>query len=151
MRFPGMRCWFASAVLVLAMGSTARVQADDQGFQMRSYVPGKQLLDICSGDRDSCYMYVYGILDLMMLNDDAKKTCSFNPEGVAGDKAVAAVLAYLKTHQDRLDWSAAALVQNAIRGKYPCAKKKTTSQNPSSPKSPDPTQTDKPSDEAPSP
>jgi len=122
-----MRAWLSGVLAASGMmlASLNATQADDQsGFQMRSYVPGKQLLEICSGDRDSCYLYVYGVMDIMMLNDDARKTCSFNSDGVAGDKAVAAVLAYLKTHQDRLDWSAAALVQNAIRSKFPCSKKK---------------------------
>lgn len=131
MRFPRKSAQVAGtlAILSVTMGSLPVAWADDDaGFQIRSYIPGKQLLDICSGDRESCYMYVYGIMDSMMLNDDSKKTCSFNAEGVAGDKAVAAVLAYLRTHQDRLDWSAAALVQNAIRGKFPCPKKKPAEQ-----------------------
>jgi hypothetical protein len=95
-----------------------------KAFQIRSYATGKELFQVCSGDRDSCYMYVYGVLDMIMLNDDAKTTCTFNPEGVAGDKAVNVVLSYIKEHQDRMDWSAAALVQNAIRTKFPCKKKK---------------------------
>jgi len=103
-------------------------------FEMRSYTTGKELLTVCSGDRDSCYMYVYGVLDIIMLNDDSTKTCSFNSEGVAGDKAVSTVLSYLQSHPDRMDWSAAALVQNAIRSKFPCAKQKSTDK-----KSPDET------------
>ena len=97
---------------------------------MRSYTAGKELFTVCSQDRDSCYMYVYGVLDMLMLNDDATKTCTFNPEGVAGDKAVNTVLTYMQTHQDRLDWSAAALVQNAVRSKFPCAKKKKADEPP---------------------
>src|ERR1700743_1007084 len=94
-------------------------------FSMRSYTAGRDLLTVCADDRSGCYMYVYGVLDNIMLNDDANKTCTFNPEGAAGDKAVATVLSYLRTHSDRLDWSAAALVQNAIRSKLHCGKKST--------------------------
>lgn len=94
-------------------------------FSMRSYTAGRDLLTVCADDRSGCYMYVYGVLDNIMLNDDANKTCTFNPEGASGDKVVPAVLSYLRTHSDRLDWSAAALVQNAVRSKFPCGKKKT--------------------------
>jgi hypothetical protein len=107
-------------------------------FSMRSYTAGRDLLTVCADDRDGCYMYVYGVLDNIMLNDDANKTCTFNPEGAAGDKAVAAVLSYLRTHSDRLDWSAAALVQNAIRSKFPCGKKKPDSDSTDEPADPTP-------------
>jgi hypothetical protein len=112
-----------AAVLVTAAAAFGLVSSAE-AFEMRSYTNGKQLLTVCSQDSTNCYMYVYGVLDVLMLNDDANKTCTFNPDGVAGDKAVGTVLAYLQTHQDRMDWSAAALVQNAIRSKFPCAKKK---------------------------
>lgn len=107
-------------------------------FSMRSYTAGRDLLTVCADDRNGCYMYVYGVLDSVMLSDDINKTCSFNPEGAAGDKAVATVLSYLRTHSDRLDWSAAALVQNAIRSKFPCKKKPDAGST-----------TDEPSDTAP--
>src|SRR5215813_7421457 len=109
-----------SSLLVVLIGDCLVNPA--AAFQMRSYAAGHQLYQVCSEDRDSCYMYVYGVLDMIMLNDDAMKTCTFNPDGVAGDKAVNAVLSYIRSHQDRLDWSAAALVQNAIRSKFPCPK-----------------------------
>lgn len=109
----------------ISAGLSAPATAD---FKLRSYITGGQLYQVCSEDRDSCYMYVYGVLDKLMLNDDASKTCVFNPEGVAGDKAVEAVRSYIVSHQDRLNWSAAALVQNAVASKFPCAKKKGTQQ-----------------------
>lgn len=114
----------AAAILLLASAASDGYLHGAAAFQMRSYATGKQLFQVCSDDRDSCYMYVYGVLDMIMLSDDSKQTCTFNADGVAGDKAVNAVLTYLTSHQDRLDWSAAALVQNAIRNKFPCPKKK---------------------------
>lgn len=114
----------AAAALLLASAAGDGYLHGAAAFQMRSYATGKQLFQACSEDQNSCYMYVYGVLDMIMLTDDAKQTCTFNPDGVAGDKAVNTVLTYITAHQDRLDWSAAALVQNAVRSKFPCPKKK---------------------------
>jgi len=93
-------------------------------------------------------MYIYGVLDKVLLNDDINKTCLFNPEGLAGDKAVSTFLAYMASHQDRLDWSAAALVQNAIRSKFPCPKKKPTDKSAPNAVQPDATQPDSPGPDA---
>jgi hypothetical protein len=124
-----MRPVVSSRVVAAAISMLACVVGDSYlhgaaAFQMRSYATGKQLFQVCSEDQNSCYMYVYGVLDMIMLTDDSKQTCTFNADGVAGDKAVNTVLTYLTAHQDRMDWSAAALVQNAIRSKFPCPKKK---------------------------
>jgi len=136
----------AAAILLLASAASDGYLHSAPAFQMRSYATGKQLFQVCSDDRDSCYMYVYGVLDMIMLSDDSKQTCTFNADGVAGDKAVSAVLAYLTSHQDRLDWSAAALVQNAIRSKFPCPKKK-----PADKSAPDAAQPDSPQPDSASP
>ena len=136
----------AAAILLLASAASDGYLHGAAAFQMRSYATGKQLFQVCSDDRDSCYMYVYGVLDMIMLSDDAKQTCTFNADGVAGDNAVNAVLTYLTSHQDRLDWSAAALVQNAIRSKFPCPKKK-----PADKSAPDAAQPDSPQPDSTSP
>ncbi len=111
----------ASALICLAAAASGRPAG---AFEIRSYITGEKLYKVCASDRDSCYTYIYGVLDTVMLDDDANKQCTFDPEGVAGDKAVNAVTSYLKEHQDRWDWSAAALVQNTVRSKFPCKKKK---------------------------
>jgi len=134
----------AAAVLLLASAAGDGYLHGATAFQMRSYATGKQLFQVCSEDRESCYMYVYGVLDMIMLTDDSEQTCTFNADGVAGDKAVNAVLAYITSHQDRLDWSAAALVQNAIRSKFPCPKKKPTDKSAPNAAQPDATQPDSP-------
>ncbi|HVJ40628.1 MAG TPA: Rap1a/Tai family immunity protein [Dongiaceae bacterium] len=115
---------FLTFLLVALVGAGLTTPA--AAFQMRSFTSGSQLYQVCSEDRESCYMYVYGVLDIIMLTDDANQTCTFSPDGIAGDKAVNAVLSYMRSHLDRMDWSAAALVQNAIRSKFPCPKKKGT-------------------------
>ncbi|HVJ35070.1 MAG TPA: Rap1a/Tai family immunity protein [Terriglobia bacterium] len=120
--FPSIR----ALVILLAPLWSTYFATPASAFQMRSFTAGSQLYQVCSEDRESCYMYVYGVLDMVMLTDDANKTCTFSPEGIAGDKAVNAVLSYMRSHLDRLDWSAAALVQNAIRSKFPCPKQKGT-------------------------
>lgn len=126
--FPSIRALviLLATILVLVPVWGTALATPAAAFQMRSFTAGSQLYQVCSEDRESCYMYVYGVLDMVMLTDDANKTCTFSPEGIAGDKAVNAVLSYMRSHLDRMDWSAAALVQNAIRSKFPCPKKKGT-------------------------
>jgi len=141
----------AAAILLLASAASDGYLHSAAAFQMRSYATGKQLFQVCSDDRDSCYMYVYGVLDMIMLSDDSKQTCTFNADGVAGDKAVNAVLTYLTSHQDRVDWSAAALVQNAIRSKFPCPKKKPADKSGPDAAQPDAAQPDSPQPDSASP
>jgi hypothetical protein len=110
----------ASVITCVALTAGARAQ---DTFQPRSYTNGRQLFQICAEDRTGCYTYIYGVLDMLMLDEDISKKCTFDPVGASGDKVVNAVMSYLKEHQDRWDWSAAALVQNTVRSKFPCKKK----------------------------
>ena len=75
----------AAAILLLACAAGDGYLHGATAFQMRSYATGKQLFQVCSEDRESCYMYVYGVLDMIMLTDDSEQTCTFNADGVAGD------------------------------------------------------------------
>jgi hypothetical protein len=109
---------------VLAFFALAGGARSEDNFQPRSYTNGQQLFQFCADDRNACYTYIYGVLDMLMLGDDISKKCTFDPVGASGDKVVNAVMSYLKEHQDRWDWSGAALIQNTVRSKFPCKKKK---------------------------
>ena len=91
------------------------------------FLTGNTLAERCAGDvvnpnapdtypAGVCIGYVAGV------SDQIDTACT--PKGVTVGQIVAVVKKYLNDHHERLHYSAASLVEEALQAAFPCKKKK---------------------------
>lgn len=116
------------ALVLLAVLSTARAEEYQPGWQLRHECERAQRLrlsdsegasgrDALALDAGLCLGLLQGISEL---NELLAEPLFCPPGGAALGEAVAAVIAYLKSHPDKLRESRTALAVAALREQYPC-------------------------------
>ena len=115
------RDWLALAAGVAAALAASGAQAE----RAPSGHPGPALLEACdaqdAAQRAYCRGYIEGITDLVMTMGRRSPVVACIPPAVTSEQIVDTVIAYLHEHpREAHSYSAAVLVQEAIRKAYRC-------------------------------
>lgn len=109
-----IRLWLITLGSILATS----VHADDPA----RWYTAQQLYNLCSPKTDSCFGYIDGVADMMILDAAARKVTPYLclPDGIQAQQLVPIVTGFIEKHPISLSHTAAGSVYLALREAFPC-------------------------------